>query len=154
MSVYNKFLFEMAYNRKEIIAKCDNFCYQILIHFCKLGFFDNPNDVSGHIKSINIWLDDIQRMTLNGVKRPGANLYYENLFSKPADLSLIETILKRNLKNYTNRKDVDVVYFHTLLKDLYLEVCRDVATNDFESIENYPMLIEILDNVKTAEYLK
>lgn len=133
-------LFEMAYNRKEIINKTNDLTYEIINHMIKIYYFFDKNDYNGHIRSINSWIDKIQRMTLDGKKRLKPEIYFECFIENTiGDGHLIETIYKILIRNgyKPSNQEMSFKEFYTFLSKGFKKVSEDVSKGKFISIEDY-----------------
>ena len=137
----NSNLFELAYKRKEILNKCFDLSPQICKHIVKLCCFINPIDVNGHLKSLNIWLGDIEDLKLKSNSRLDYKSYYDEIWNKfidsQEDLERIFNKLKsREYKNLPIRK-VNFNELYDKLCKLMLEVSKDIELYDLKNFDYY-----------------
>lgn len=137
---YSLNLSEMAFSRKEIIDKTNDLSYEIVKHLIKIYYFFDENDINGHRKSIDIWLEKIQRMTLDGKNRLKPEKYFECFIENSVgDGHLIKTIyeiLKRNgYKPY--KQDLSFNDFYKLLKEKFIKISEDISKGKFITILDY-----------------
>lgn len=139
--LFNTELFELAYQRKEILSKCFDLSPQICKHIVKLCCFINPIDVKGHLKSLNIWLGDIEDLKLKSNTRLEYQYYYDEIWNKfidsKSDLERIFNKLKtREYSNLPIRK-VNFNELYDKLCDLMLEVSQDIEKYDLKKFDYY-----------------
>lgn len=137
---YSLNLSEMVFSRKEIIDKTNDLSYEIVKHLIKIYYFYDENDINGHRKSIDIWLEKIQRMTLDGKNRLKPEKYFECFIENSVgDGHLIKTIyeiLKRNgYKPY--KQDLSFNDFYKLLKEKFIKISEDISKGKFITILDY-----------------
>jgi hypothetical protein len=137
-------LFEMAFERKVIIEKCRSLSAQICFHIVKLTCFDNPNDVRGHLKSLDGWLDDIYSQKLKTPKKNkklDADIYYKEIWFDRVDdyiqlKDIAEYIKRRDYKNVPLRK-VDYQELYNKLCKMMNDICYDIESNNLEEFDYY-----------------
>lgn len=137
----NSNLFELAYKRKEILNKCFDLSPQICKHIIKLCCFINPIDVNGHLKSLNVWLGDVEDLKLKSNSRLDYKSYYDEIWNKfidsKEDLERIFNKLKsREYKNLPIRK-VNFNELYDKLCKLMLEVSKDIELYDLKNFDYY-----------------
>lgn len=137
----NSNLFELAYKRKEILNKCFDLSPQICKHIIKLCCFINPIDVNGHLKSLNVWLGDIEDLKLKSNSRLDYKSYYDEIWNKfidsKEDLERIFNKLKsREYKNLPIRK-VNFNELYGKLCKLMLDVSKDIELYNLKNFDYY-----------------
>lgn len=137
-------LFEMAYERKVIIDKCRDLSSQICFHIVKLTCFKNPNDVRGHLKSLNGWLDDIyiQRLkTSKKNKKLPKDVYYDEIWFKRVDdytqLEYIAQYIKERYYKNVELRDVDYSDLYDKLCEMMNKLCFDMEHNTLKLFDYY-----------------
>lgn len=137
----NSNLFELAYKRKEILNKCFDLSPQICKHIIKLCCFINPIDVNGYLKSLNVWLGDIEDLKLKSNSRFDYKSYYDEIWNKfidsKEDLERIFNKLKlREYKNLPIRK-VNFNELYDKLCKLMNEVSKDIELYNLKNFDYY-----------------
>lgn len=139
--LFNTELFELAYQRKEILSKCFDLSPQICKHIVKLCCFINPIDVKGHLKSLNIWLGDIEDLKLKSNSRLDYKSYYDEIWNKfidsKEDLERIFNKLKTRAYSNLPIRKVNFNDLYDNLCKLMKEVSRDIETDDLNNFDYY-----------------
>ena len=137
-------LFEMAFERKVIIEKCRSLSAQICFHIVKLTCFDNPNDVRGHLKSLDGWLDDIYSQKLKTSKKNkklDADIYYKEIWFDRVDdyiqLKDIALYIKERYYKNVKLRDVDYRTLYDKLCKMMNKLCFDIEHNTLKLFEYY-----------------
>ena len=134
-------LFELVFKRKEILNKCFDLSPQICEHIIKLCCFINPVDINGHIKSINVWLDDIEKLRFKSNTRLEYHYYYDGIWNKFIDSKddLERVFNKLKSKKYKNlpTRDVDFDLLYSKLCELMLDVSKDIEKYDLKDFDYY-----------------
>lgn len=132
-------IFEFAYNREKIFKTIRGFVFRIHEHIIKIEYFYDSYDYNGHIRSINTWLKDCQKMTLDGKHRLDKKYYFEMLFSEPIDDgdSYIEYYKDLKRDGYKPVKVGGFDEFYEISKKAFLRISEDISKNNFDNIENY-----------------
>lgn len=137
----NNQLFELAFKRKEILNKCSDLSYQICSHIVKLTCFDNPNDIQGHLKSLNSWIKRIYELKHKNNISIQWNYYYDEIWNKrvdsPDDLKTIFNEL--HFYDYENVKvrQVNYVNLYDKLSELMQDMCQDIEKRTLRKFEFY-----------------
>lgn len=134
-------LFELAYKRKEILNKCSDLSYQICSHIVKLTCFDSPNDIQGHLKSLNSWIKRIYELKHKNNISIQWNYYYDEIWNKrvdnPDDLKTIFNEL--HFYDYENVKvrQVNYITLYDKLSELMQDMCQDIEKRTLRKFEFY-----------------
>lgn len=98
--VANTKIMEMAFQRKEIIKRCDDLNHQICIHMIKVVGFSNSIDMNHWCNELNSCFNRIDDMNYNNFKKLSGDVYYYHLFTGYLGhgLKAMETIIKREIK--------------------------------------------------------
>lgn len=137
----NNQLFELVFKRKEILNKCSDLSYQICSHIVKLTCFDNPNDIQGHLKSLNSWIKRIYELKHKNNISIQWNYYYDEIWNKrvdsPDDLKTIFNEL--HFYDYENVKvrQVNYINLYDKLSELMQEMCQDIEKRTLRKFEYY-----------------
>ena len=137
----NTQLFELAFKRKEILNKCSDLSYQICSHIVKLTCFDNPNDIQGHLKSLNSWIRRIYELKHKNNISIQWNYYYDEIWHKrvdsPDDLKTIFNEL--HFYDYENVKvrQVNYIALYDKLSELMQDMCQDIEKRTLRKFEFY-----------------
>ena len=137
----NNQLFEFAFKRKEILNKCSDLSYQICSHIVKLTCFDNPNDIQGHLKSLNSWIKRIYELKHKNNISIQWNYYYDEIWNKrvdsPDDLKTIFNEL--HFYDYENVKvrQVNYINLYDKLSELMQDMCQDIEKRTLRKFEFY-----------------
>lgn len=137
----NNQLFELAFKRKEILNKCSDLSYQICSHIVKLTCFDNPNDIQGHLKSLNSWIKRIYELKHKNNISIQWNYYYDEIWYKrvdsPEDLKTIFNEL--HFYDYENVKvrQVNYINLYNKLSELMEKMCKDIENRTLRKFEYY-----------------
>ena len=140
----NTELFEMAFERKVMIEKCRSLSSQICFHIIKLTCFNNPDDIRGHLKSLNGWIDDIYSQKLKTPKKNkklDADIYYKEIWFDRVDdyiqlKDIAEYIKRRDYKNVPLRK-VDYQELYNKLCKMMNDICYGIESNNLEEFDYY-----------------
>lgn len=139
--LFNTQLFELAYKRKEILDKCFDLSPQICRHIVKLCCFINPIDVKGHLKSLNVWLGDIEDLKLKSNSRLDYKSYYDEIWNKfidsKEDLERIFNKLKSREYSDLPTRNIDFKELYLKLCKLMLEVSQDIEKYDLKKFDYY-----------------
>jgi hypothetical protein len=139
--LFNTELFELAYKRKEILNKCFDLSPQICKHIVKLCCFIIPIDVNGHLKSINVWLGDIEDLKLKSNSRLDYKSYYIEIWNKfidsKEDLERIFNKLKSREYSDLPIREVDFNVLYAKLCVVMIDVSKDIENYDLKSFEYY-----------------
>ena len=133
-------LFEMAYTRKEIINKTNDLSYEIIKHLMKIYYFYNKDDLRGHIKSINSWLEKVQKMTLDGKNRLKPEKYFECFIENSiGDGHMLKTMYKILEKQgyKPSLQKMKLEEFFDFLCKKFLKISEDISKCNFITIEDY-----------------
>lgn len=134
-------LFELAYSRKRVLDKCLFLSSAICEHFVKLTCFNNPDDVRGHIKSLNGWFKDIKRLQIKGNKKLDSKYYYNEIWHNLVDSY---DVLEEIFNDLKDDEYAEVPIRKVNFKNLYNKLCEvmndiadDLEDRKFEGIEHY-----------------
>ena len=134
-------LFELAYSRKRVLDKCFFLSSAICEHFVKLTCFNNPDDVRGHIKSLNGWFKDIKRLQIKGNKKLDSKYYYNEIWYNLVDnYGVLEDIFNDLREDEYINVPVRKVNFKNLynkLSDVMNDIADDLENRKFEGMEYY-----------------
>lgn len=137
-------LFEMAFERKVMIEKCRSLSSQICFHIIKLTCFNNPDDIRGHLKSLNGWIGDIYSQKLKTPKKNKklpANVYYDEIWFNRVDdyiqLKDMSLYLKRTDYKKVELREVNYKNLYNKLCDMMNDVCHDIENDKLEDFEFY-----------------
>lgn len=134
-------LFELAYSRKRVLDKCLFLSSAICEHFVKLTCFNNPDDVRGHIKSLNGWFKDIKRLQIKGNKKLDSKYYYNEIWYNLVDnYGVLEDIFNDLREDEYSNIPVRKVNFKNLYDKLCCvmeDIADDLEDRKFEGIEFY-----------------
>lgn len=137
-------LFEMAYERKVMIDKCRDLSSQICFHIIKLTCFNNPNDVRGHLKSLNGWIGDIYAQKLKTPKKNKklpADVYYNEIWFNRIDdyiqLKDMTLYLKRSVYKNVELRKVNYSDLYDKLCEMMKKVCSDIEKDKLNDFEYY-----------------
>lgn len=134
-------LFELAYSRKRVLDKCLFLSSAICEHFVKLTCFNNPDDVRGHIKSLNGWFKDIKRLQIKGNKKLDSKYYYNEIWFNLVDSykvleEIFDDLREDEYAEVTIRK-VNFKILYNKLCDVMNDIADDLEDRKFEGIEHY-----------------
>ena len=114
---------------------------QICKHIVKLCCFINPIDVNGHLKSINVWLGDIEDLKLKSNSRLDYKSYYIEIWNKfidsKEDLERIFNKLKSREYSDLPIREVDFNVLYAKLCVVMIDVSKDIENYDLKSFEYY-----------------
>ena len=106
--------------------------------------FNNPDDVRGHLKSLNGWIWDIYLQKLKTPKKNKklpANVYYDEIWFNRVDdytqLKDIAKLLKRTDYKNVKLRDVNYSDLYDKLCEMMNKVCSDIEKDKLNSVEYY-----------------
>lgn len=135
-------LFEMAYQRKEVINKIRNLQDEIATHLVKHEMYDVPVETKKHWQAeINAWCGKIHKLKLKNGKKLSGDMYYTLLFSEPlgerTDIEgIIDTIdIIDGMDEFD--KNLSISELHERLEKIIHKISYDISTGTIKHIRNY-----------------
>jgi len=134
-------LFEMAFDKKTIERKIDGLARPILLHLIKILKWDDKQNYNKHIKDINSWLREIDRLELKPKKKKlKSDIYYFWLYDGPIgnSIRIINSYIDGDLEDYhklnIKRSNKEVMIS---IEKIIKQISIDISNNRLEKIQNY-----------------
>jgi hypothetical protein len=137
-------LMEMAFQRKQARTHATGLSNQLSLHMIKILMFGKAVQLAHWIKECDVWLHDIQDMTLKNTKKP---LGYADLMYllHEGPLELVEQVQKKMNRLYREYPDHEITEpdagaIHKQLLDIYSRICLDISQEKFKTVAEYAKL--------------
>jgi hypothetical protein len=134
-------IFEMAFEKKQVMDKSRNLQNQIASHLVKLSMYNKSEYINHWSNEVNAWLDDIQDNWFKGTNRPlNEKDLFNILFLEPLEtIEEVQRYMNKAYKNYPNLQ-IDQPSAAEINKKLAWQlqgICHDIARKQFKDIREY-----------------